>query len=559
MTYSLSRLLTVSLIILGALLPAQARKPVIFTIGDSTMANKKLDGQNPERGWGQMLPGFLTDNIEVVNCAVNGRSSRSFIGEQRWEKVLPQMQPGDYLFIQFGHNDQKPDSVRHTEPFGEYSDNLRRYVREAREKGVKPLILSSIVRRQFDSAGHLKDTHGDYPEAARRVAEEMGVPFVDMTALSTAYVDSLGPELSKGYYMHVAKGTVPLCPEGKQDNTHLNMRGARAMADMAVRAIAEVMPELAPYIRHYDYVVAKDGSGDFFTVQEAINAVPDLRGKNRTTILVREGVYKEKIVVPTTKINLSLIGQGNVTLTYDDYASRKNAFGEEIGTAGSSSFYVYAPDFYAENITFENAAGPVGQAVACFVGGDRAAFRNCRFLGNQDTLYTWCPGRQYYKDCYLEGTVDFIFGRSTAVFDGCRIHAKRRGYLTAPSTDKGARCGYLFLDCSLTADEGVDRVFLSRPWRDYAHAVFARCEMGAHIHPEGWHNWNKPEREKTVTYAEYANYGPGADTSARVRFGKQLKNLDKYDKYVILAGNDGWNPVDTDFTASANATAVKYP
>lgn len=181
---------------------------------------------------------------------------------------------------------------------------------------------------------------------------------------------------------------------------------------------------------HYDFTVAQDGSGDFTTVQEAINAVPDFRKANRTTILIRKGNYKEKVIIPECKINLSLIGEDGAVITYDDYASKLNRFGEEKSTSGSASCYIYAPDFIAENLTFENSAGPVGQAVACFVSGDRAIFRKCRFLGNQDTLYTYgYPTRQYYEDCYIEGTVDFIFGKATAVFNRCDIHSRGKGYV----------------------------------------------------------------------------------------------------------------------------------
>lgn len=541
-------------LLLCAAMPVEKRKPVVFMIGDSTMANKDLRKGNPERGWGMMLPGFLSDDITVDNHAVNGRSTKSFIDEGRWDAVVDKLQPGDYVVIEFGHNDSKEDAARHTDPGTTYDANLTRFVKEARAKGAQPVIFNSIPRRNF-VGDSLVDTHGEYLTAARRVAVQQGVPFVDLNTPVAKFITDLGPEESKKYFMHVAPGTVPLCPDGKTDDTHLNVKGARAVASIAVDALAEAVPALAPYVRHYDFVVAKDGSGDFFTVAEAIAAVPDLCGKHRTTILVRPGVYKEKIIVPRTKINVSLIGQGDVTLTYDDFASRKNIFGEEIGTAGSSSFFIYAPDFYAENITFENSAGQVGQAVACFVGADRVTFRNCRFLGNQDTIYTWARGRQYYDSCYIEGTVDFIFGRSTAVFDQCTIHAKRRGYLTAPSTDVDVDNGYVFLDCKLTADEGVDRVYLSRPWRDYAKAVFIRCEMGAHIHPEGWHNWRKPEREQTVFYAEYGCTGPGADRSQRVAFGRELDTDRGYDVASLLAGDDNWVPT----VADNQAYAVIYP
>lgn len=533
----------------------ETRRPTIFMIGDSTMANKKLDGCNPERGWGQMLPGFLSDDVIVDNHAVNGRSTKSFRSEGHWDEVEKLMQPGDYLIIEFGHNDTKVDDPkRYTKPGEDFDENLRQYIREAKAKGVKPILFNAIARRKFVK-DTLVDTHGEYLTATRRVAEEMGVPFVDLNKLTDKFIRDLGPEASKQYFMHIAPGTVPLHPDGKKDNTHLNVAGARKVAAMAVDALAEAVPELAQYVRHYDFVVAKDGSGDFFTVQEAINAVPDHRGKKRTTILIREGEYKEKIVIPRSKINLSLIGQGNVKLTYDDYASKLNIFGEELGTTGSSSLYIYAPDFYAENITFENSAGQVGQAVACFVGGDRAVFRKCRFLGNQDTIYTWLRGRQYYEDCYIEGTVDFIFGRSTALFNRCQIHSKRRGYLTAPSTDQDVKYGYVFLDCKLTADEGVDRVFLSRPWRDYAKAAFIRCDMGKHIHPQGWHNWNKPEREKTSFYAEFDNRGEGASLKERASFGHILADASEYTPEKVLAGDDNWNPVAN----FSEAKAVVYP
>ncbi len=555
-------------------------KPVItiFMIGDSTMANKDLTGGNPERGWGQMLPGFFSEDIKVDNHAVNGRSSKSFIDEGRWDKVLSSIKKGDYVFIQFGHNDEKADEKRHTDAGSTFDDNLRRFVNEARSKGGIPVLFNSIVRRNFGTADgssvaqaisqddirkgvnpdakheatdehpqegdKLIDTHGAYLDSPRRVAEELDVPFVDMNKISHDLVEGLGPVESKKLYMWVPANTLSAMPKGREDNTHLNIYGGRVMAGLTVDAIAEKVPELAQYVRHYDFVVAKDGSGDFFTVQEAINAVPDFRKNVRTTILVRSGVYKEKIVIPESKINISLIGQEGTVLTYDDYANKTNRFGETKGTSGSSSCYIYAPDFYAENITFENTSGAVGQAVACFISADRAYFKNCRFLGFQDTLYTYGKGvRQYFEDCYIEGTVDFIFGWSTAVFNRCSIHSKANGYVTAPSTEQGQKYGYVFYDCTLTADAGVQDVYLSRPWRPYGQAVFIRCNLGGHILPVGWDNWKNKENEKTAYYAEYESKGEGANPKARASFSHQLKNLKGYEIETVLAGNDGWNPV----------------
>lgn len=297
----------------------------------------------------------------------------------------------------------------------------------------------------------------------------------------------------------------------------------------------------------YNFVVAQDGSGDFTTVQAAINAVPDYRKAGPTRIYIKKGMYKEKIVIAESKQGVQLIGEDGAVLTYDDYAQKPNVFGEGKGTSGSGSIYIFGPDFFAENITFENTSGPVGQAVACHVAGDRAVFRRCRFLGFQDTLYTFGENtREYYEDCYIEGTVDFIFGKATAVFNRCELRSKRTGgFLTAPATPQGSNYGYVFYDCKLTADEGVEAgsVWLSRPWRPYGKTVFIRCEMGQHIRPEGWNNWGKTDNERTAYYAEYQCYGKGADTSRRVAWSHQLKDANAYVMTNILKGADGWNPL----------------
>lgn len=547
----------------------RADKPVvtIFMIGDSTMANKDITGGSPERGWGMMLPGFFSEEVRIDNHARNGRSSKSFIDEGLWQKVISQVKRGDYVFIQFGHNDEKADSTRHTDPGTTFDANLRRFVNETRAKGGIPVLFNAIVRRNFvrpqdesiskdarkvpgetpepEEGSVLFDTHGAYLDSPRNVARELRVTFIDMNRITHDLVQGLGAVESKKLFMWVAPNIVPAFPKGREDNTHLNIYGGRKVAGLAAEAIGKAIPELAKYLRSYDYVVAPDGSGDFFTIQSAINAVPDFRKNVRTTILVRRGVYKEKVVIPASKINVSLIGEDGAVLSYDDYADKKNVFGENKGTSGSSTCYIYAPDFYAENLTFENTAGRVGQAVACFVDGDRAYFKNCRFLGFQDTLYTYGKqSRQYYEDCYIEGTVDFIFGWSTAVFNRCHIHSKGDGYVTAPSTDAGCAYGYVFYDCRLTADEGVKNVYLSRPWRPYAQAVFIRCDLGAHILPVGWHNWGKKEAEKTVLYAEFESTGAGANPKLRAPFSRQLKSLKGYELSAVLT-QDGqaWNPV----------------
>lgn len=517
----------------------------IYMIGDSTMANKKLDGGNPERGWGHVLPGFFSEEIRIDNHAKNGRSTKSFIDEGRWEKVLNKIRPGDYVFIQFGHNDAKSDAKRHTEPGSTFDDNLRRFVNETRDKGGIPVLFNSIVRRNFVD-GTLTDTHGEYREVPRRIAEEMNVTFIDLNAITHEWVSTLGDESSRQYFMWVDSMTLACCPDGKQDNTHLNVQGAKVVARMAVNEIITKIPSLAPYIRNYDLVVAQDGSGDVFTIQAAINLVPDYRKEHETRILIRQGVYKEKLIIPTSKQSVSLIGENGVVITGNDHARKLNSMNEEMGTSGSSTCYIYGDNFYAENITFENRAGTVAQAVAALIDSDRAIFYRCRFLGNQDTLYPYGKERrirQYYKECYIEGTVDFIFGWDVAAyFDNCTIHSKRdKGYIAAPATPQGSTCGFVFYDCHLTADEGVENVYLGRPWRPYGQSVFIHCHMDNHIHPEGWRVWHNKDNLNTPTMGEYGSKGEGAKSDQRASWAVNITDSSQYNIDIVLRGNDNWD------------------
>jgi pectinesterase len=292
-----------------------------------------------------------------------------------------------------------------------------------------------------------------------------------------------------------------------------------------VTFLLALLPVFSGAQTQYDFVVAQDGSGDFKTVQEAIDAVPDFR-KNPTTILIRKGTYKEKLVLAASKTNVKLTGEDVQTtiLTYDDFATKKNRFGEEMGTTGSSTFFVFGDDFSATNITFENSSGPVGQAVAVRIDGDRVMFTNCRFLGFQDTLYPHGEkSRQYYKRCYIEGTVDFIFGWSTAVFEDCTIFCKKGGgYITAASTLPASPYGFVFRNCTITGDAPESSYYLGRPWRPDAKTVFIHCSLEKHIRPEGWHNWDKPDAEKTTFYGEYGSTGPGANIQRRVKWSHIL-------------------------------------
>ncbi len=298
-------------------------------------------------------------------------------------------------------------------------------------------------------------------------------------------------------------------------------------------------------LKSYDIVVDANGTGNFTTVQAALNSVALLK-TTETTIFIKNGVYKEKLEVVLNQNNITLIGESKekVILTYDDYASKSNGAGGTIGTSGSASFIITANDFKARNITFENSSGPVGQAVAVRIDGDRIIFKNCRFLGFQDTLYPRADtSRQYYKNCYIEGTTDFIFGGSTAVFDQCEIFAKKGGsYITAANTPQSNPYGFVFLNCKLNTNSGNSTYYLGRPWRNYARTVFLKCEMGPHIKPEGWHNWGKPEAEKTTFYAEYFSTGTGGNTNSRVKWSHVLSSKEFKKDYSMKAVLRDWKP-----------------
>lgn len=297
------------------LLTSSNRHFTIFMIGDSTMANKGAYMKNPERGWGMVLQGFFTENVTVDNHAVNGRSSRSFVLEGRWKKVYDAMKPGDYLVIQFGHNDEKGyiGDKRHTDPGLTFDDNLRMFARGAQEKGATPIIMNAVVRRCFyrqPTAGPsvddeslrntswtedkvnsdtLIDTHGAYVVTPRFVAQQMRVPFVDATKITHDLEQGLGIEGSRSLHMWLKPGEYGI-KKGRQDNTHYNEKGAHEVASVLVDAMAEVCPELKPYVRHYDYVVSAKGRGNYLTLQAAVDAVP--KGK-KATILVIDGEWEK--------------------------------------------------------------------------------------------------------------------------------------------------------------------------------------------------------------------------------------------------------------------------
>lgn len=295
-----------------------------------------------------------------------------------------------------------------------------------------------------------------------------------------------------------------------------------------------------------DVIVAADGSGQYTSVQEAISRAPMRTGRDdpRWVILVKPGTYRERIHVQRERGNILVRGEDaeKTVIVFNLNANLPGPDGKPVGTFRTPTLWIDADGMIWEDLTIANDAGPVGQALALRVDGDRVVFRRCRFLGWQDTVLT-TRGRQYFSDCYIEGHVDFIFGGGTAYFDRNHIHCLRDGYITAASTPEDTAHGYVFADCRITAAEGV-KTYLGRPWRDYAKTIFLRTEMTAAIRPEGWHNWNKPQAENTTFYAEYGSTGPGASPAARVPWARPLtaEHAAALTPQAVLGGTDGWDP-----------------
>ncbi len=271
-------------------------------------------------------------------------------------------------------------------------------------------------------------------------------------------------------------------------------------------------------------VVARDGTGEFRNISEAIEVCRAFMDYHKV-IFIKKGTYKEKIILPQWLQNIELLGEDRdqTVITYDDHANiLYPPTGKGMGTFRTYTLRVEGNDITFRNLTIENNAARLGQAVALHTQGDRLRFIGCRFLGNQDTVYTGTAHtRLWFRDCYIEGTTDFIFGPSTAWFEHCTIHCKADSYITAASTPQDAPFGYIFSDCTITVAPHVSKVYLGRPWRDYGYTLFMNCTLPAQIRPEGWHHWQK-ERELTARYMEYQNRGEGASTSGRVAWSRQL-------------------------------------
>jgi len=299
-----------------------------------------------------------------------------------------------------------------------------------------------------------------------------------------------------------------------------------------------------------DILVAKDGTGDFKSIGEAIRSVSD-DITEPVTIYIRNGTYKEKIRLNKGKNYIRLVGEDNTKtiITGDDYINKPLSDGSVMSKHDEvATVCIQANDFTAENLTIENTAGSIERAIAVFVSGDRCVFRNCKITSYQDTLYVR-DNRQYFENCFIAGCVDFIYGGSTAVFNKCTIYSEKLdrnsgGYITAASTDVNNKYGYVFLNCDIIGNTPTGSTYLGRPWGDYACVTFINCSMGEHIRPEGWHNWGSVKKETTARYAEYNSTGPGANPEARVNWSRQLTDEEakEYTIENVLKGSDNWMP-----------------
>ena len=377
-------------------------------------------------------------------------------------------------------------------------------------------------------------------------AERMVTPFRVSTSDRIAVTDSSAPPIWTRYY-ELGKHRPMFCNRDSKVVYSLAevLRERRDGYGWYTYSPQQVINEFPGWYAKWSGVktitVASDGSGDCKTVQAAFDACTP-----NTTIFIKPGTYREKLQLGNTKSHIAIIGDDalNTILTYDDHPGMVAPNGDSINTRNSYSVRIDADDITVRDITIRNNAGfTAGQAVGLEARGDRLSFDHCRIIGNQDILFlNSATSRQYYYDCYIEGTTDFIFGSATAWFEHCQIYSKKNSYVTAASTPEDHRYGFIFDSCTLTGDSGLNRVSLGRPWRPYACVIYLHCRLGPHIFPDGWANWNKTENYRTARYSEYDSQGPGANAAARVPWSHQLTAAEA-SKITLSEVFGNWNPL----------------
>lgn len=561
--------------------------PTIFVVGDST-SSVYAHAERPRAGWGQALPLLLGPQASVFDFALSGASSKSYADSGLLDQVLGMIQRGDYLLISFGHNDEKTeDPARGTDPATTFPQYLRRYIDGAAARGAKPVLVTPVERRRFDSFGTALDSHGLYPQAMRDLAAASGTPLVDLTTSSKQLWQRLGPEGTKTHFLYADPGSHPQYPAGVADNTHLQAQGALAVAGLVVDGLTAVRALPPGYFRKADPgtaplaaiywpadrpvdtpVVFDIGPGKAYpTVQAAVNAVP-AGNTLRALLRISPGTYRETIRVPADRPKVSFVGLGarpeDVVLVYNNASGTPKPDGSgPFGTGGSASVRIDGAEFTAQNLTFSNdfdeAANlsmPNRQAVALHITADRSVLRNVRCLGNQDTLLVDSPAkgvqaRFYFANSYIEGDVDFIFGRGTAVFDDCEIasldrNSSNNGYVSAGSINEQIKHGFLFDGCRFVSDAAKDTVYLGRPWHPsgdptaVAQVLIRDSWLGAHIRPTPWADMSGFSWQD-ARFFEFHNRGPGAKVTAdRPQLPAALET--GFSLAAYLGGTDGWAP-----------------
>lgn len=544
-----------------------APRPVhVFIAGDSTAAEKRAD-RRPETGWGESLQDYFSpDAVRVVNHARNGRSTRSFMEEGRWEALLGELRSGDVVLIQFGHNDQSENRPDRYTPPDAFRANLRRFVEDVRARDATPVLMTPIVRRRFDDRGRFYDAHGTYPDLTRAVAAETGAALVDLHRATEAAVRARGEHGSKALFLILGPGESANFPEGLDDNTHLSPEGAALVARLAAQGLRSADARLADLLLAealsldapaFDAVVggnpAEAGAPHFRTLAEALDAVPTER-EGPYRVMLRAGRYHEKLTISAPDVHLVGESRDGTVLTFDAHGDTPGPAGEPLGTWGSATLIVRAPGFRAERLTIENAfdypanaaraaddparvRNPQAVTLMLDAGSDRAVLSEVTLAGYQDTFFAEA-GRAYVWRSLISGHVDFIFGGGQVVFDQSVIRSRHRenanptGYVTAPSTRAGHPFGFLFVDSRFEKEEDVPAgsVRLGRPWRPgndqtaNGSAVFVRSWMDDHLGPDGYAPISSRDEhgervwydlEPTSRFFEWETTGPGAHAGPR--------------------------------------------
>jgi pectinesterase len=544
-----------------AFLQAENAKTRVVLAGDSTVTDNA--------GWGATFAAMLSDKAECINLSKGGRSSGSFVAEGLWQQVLD-LKP-DFVLIQFGHNDEPGHGPeRETDPNTTYAANMLRYVDEARAAGIEPILVTPLCRRQWGPGNRIHSSLLPYARTVKRIAAEKKVNLIDLHDRSIEVYESLGRD--------GCKLISPTKENGQLDGTHLNAAGSHLFGSLVAAEAKVSMPGLgsffptsklmalqqnaivprAPVDKTWvqsmmqpaadsltsqgtqTLIVAADGEGTFASIQAAVNAVPN-NNADHTIIHIKPGIYIGPVIVPPCKTNVTFQGDeaGTCILSYALNVHDPIPANTLPGMQGNSVI-VLADGFHARNLTFRNTSGDHGQAMALRLEGDQAVIQDCLILGWQDTLLV-NNGRHYFKNCTIEGRVDFIYGSATAVFDDCEIRTKLQSYITAASTPRERDFGFVFRHCHITSPDG-GLSYLGRPWRPYASVTYLNCEMGGHIRPEGWNNWRNPENEKTARYAEYHSTGPGARPKMRVEWSHQLTE-EQAKQFNLDRIFQGWRPI----------------